>query len=248
MRDVNTYSEKYVVPSFEQYKVYYRRKMLLEIIDKYNPKHILEIGCGSEPLFLYVKDRHFTIVEPAQDFVKNALNQVENHGEEQRVTCIQGFFEEKTSDLLGKYDMIICASLLHEVEEPVKLIKAITSICNKDTVVHISVPNANSIHRLLGKEMGILNNVHDKSQNNVAFQQNSVFDSDSLIKLVETNGLKVIESGSFFLKPFSHNQMYALMNSGILNRDVLDGLYNLGKHLPEYGSEIYINGRAKTVE
>ncbi len=46
---------------------------------------------------------------------------------------------------------IICSGLLHEVEEPDKMIRDIFRLCGRETIVHINVPNANSIHRLVAK-------------------------------------------------------------------------------------------------
>lgn len=242
MRDIEDYSQKYSVPGFERYKVCYRRKKILEIIKKYSPQNILEIGCGSEPLFQYADDVRFTIVEPAQEFYDNALALA---GGNERIVCFQGFFEDVSNQLTEEYEMVICSSLLHEVEMPDRLLGAIRQVCSKDTVVHINVPNANSMHRLLGMAMGLLKDVHDMSGNNVDFQQNNVFDSDNLRKMVEDNGFVVIEEGSFFVKPFSHKQMYAMVEKEIINETVLDGLYKLGDYMPEFGSEIYVNCRMK---
>lgn len=242
MRDIEDYSKKYAVPGFEKYKVLYRKKKLLEIISNIQPKNILEIGCGSEPLFLNVPDISFTIVEPSEDFYNNAAKLAEK---KDKITCFKGFFEEVSKQLLPEYDMIICASLLHEVEEPEIFVSKIAKLCNKNTIVNIVVPNANSMHRLLGMEMGLIDDPHEKSQNNKEFQQNSVFDIDSLRRVVEECGLEVTDRGSFFVKPFSHGQMYEMMQKGILNETILDGLYNLTKYMPEFGSEIYINCKLK---
>lgn len=244
MRNIVSYSERYDAQGFEKYKVIYRRKKILEVIEKYHPKNILEIGCGREPLCQYVKNASFTIVEPSLDFYNNAVNLCRGSGHR----CIQGFFEDIAPELPMDYDMVICASLLHEVEKPSALLDAVVKVCNKNTVVHINVPNANSIHRLLGKEMKILEDVHDMSENNRTLQQNSVFDRNSLSKIVINSGLEIMEEGSFFVKPFSHAQMYEMMQRDILNENVLDGLYVLGKYMPEFGSEIYVNCRLKAVE
>ena len=45
MRDIEDYSKKYAVPGFEKYKVFYRKKKLLEVINDFQPQNILEIGC-----------------------------------------------------------------------------------------------------------------------------------------------------------------------------------------------------------
>lgn len=240
MKDTKDYSERYMKIGFEEYKVLYRRKRIIEMIKEWSLKRILEIGCGSDPLFQYVDNVEFTIIEPSQRFCDNVVSLIKER-KTHNVKCIRGFFEEIASNLSKEYDLIICSSLLHEVENPGSFVESIASICDSTTIVHINVPNANSLHRLLGKEMGILRDVHDMSKNNIEFQQNNVFDKYSLEKVVNENGLKIFEFGSYFIKPFSHKQMYEMLQKKIIDEKALDGLYELGKRMPEYGSEIYIN-------
>lgn len=242
MRDIEDYSKKYSVPGFEKYQVLYRRQKVLEVIEHFAPQNILEIGCGSDPLFQYVKNSKFTIIEPAQEFFDNAVSLA--HGDE-RINCFHGLFENVVKNISNDQDMILCSSLLHEVEDPDGLVRAIAQVCNKNTLVHINVPNANSMHRLLGKEMGILRSVYDFSQKNIDLQQNNVFDSNKLKRIAESNGFEVMEEGSFFIKPFTHDQMFQMMEEGIISEAVLDALYELGKYMPEFGSEIYVNCRLK---
>ena len=244
MRDINAYESKYLSESFEEIKVKYRRKKVLSIIKRYTPDHILEIGVGREPLFQWY-DAKFTIVEPSDFFFTNARNL--SKGGYERITCIKGFFEsdEVQSALADTYDFIVCSSLLHEVEEPKKLLSAIKKKCDKNTIVHINVPNAKSMHRLLGMTMKILKDCHDSSDANIAFQQNTVFDISMLKRMVDDEGFSVLEEGSYFIKPFSHAQMHELLNTEIIDNKVLDGLDELSELMPEYGSEIYVNCRLK---
>ena len=72
-------------------------------------------------------------------------------------------------------------------------------------------------------------------------QQAHTFDVDSLGSLVAQNGFQVVEQGTFFIKPFAHAQMALLRESGLVTDAMLDGLYSLSRHLPEHGSEIYMN-------
>lgn len=62
MRDIKDYTKKYDERSFEEYQVRYRRKKVLEQIRKYHPSRVLELGCGKEPLFLYLDDIAFTVI------------------------------------------------------------------------------------------------------------------------------------------------------------------------------------------
>ena len=97
-RDIVDYEKNYsnAVCGFEKYKVFYRKRKIVEIIEQYSPQSILEIGCGMEPLFCYVKgDQKFTIVEPAEKFCENAKQlSVEN----KNVTCIKGFLKKRRID------------------------------------------------------------------------------------------------------------------------------------------------------
>lgn len=242
-RNIAEYEKDYLdsVNGFEKYKVIYRRKKVLEIIDSFQPKSILEIGCGMEPLFCYAGGRQFTIVEPSEKFCKNARTlSMEN----ENITCIRGFFEEEADKLADKrYDMVICSGLLQEVPNPVKLIDAIKLVCDEKTVIHINVANMYSMHRLLGVELGILSNVFEQSEGNKRLQQNTNFDMKRLRKMVEDSGLDILEEGAYFIKPFSHKQMQAMIDQQIIDDNVLEGLYNLSKYMPQFGSEIYVNCR-----
>lgn len=245
MRNIENYTESYADYGFEKFQVKYRRKLVLEQIARYNPTHILEIGCGYEPLFQYVEGVEFTCIEPSEVFYKNAVNLSKQFS---HAACIHGFFEEIADTLSHNYDMIICSGLLHEVEKPALLLECIKKVCNQNTVVHINVPNANSMHRLLALESGYIQNTHDMSMRNKELQQHNVFDMESLTALVEAKGMKVEGSGSYFVKPFTHAQMEKNLESGILSEEILDGLFRMEKYMPGLGSEIYVNCRLASLD
>ena len=141
----------------------------------------------------------------------------------------------------NSFDFIVCSGLLHEVEDPIRLVQEIVSICTQNTIVHINVPNANSMHRLIALEIGIIKNVHDMSERNIDLQQQNVFDLSALCDLTVKAGLTILDRGSYFIKPFTHQQMHQMMQQKIITEDVLYGLYELTKYIPELGSEIYID-------
>lgn len=93
--------------------------------------------------------------------------------------------------------------------------------------------------------MGILSNVFDKSEGNIKMQQNTNFDMDKLKKMVESNKMKVIDEGAYFIKPFSHKQMKEMLAAKIINENVLEGLYAITKYMPQFGSEIFVNCKKK---
>lgn len=242
MRDINDYEEKYKVEPCEKYQVLYRRKKVLEILGKYKHNNILEVGCGLEPIFEFIDDYDtMTIVEPGINFINAALKKAENSDRE--IKCIHGFFEDSVASIQEdkkRFDFIIVSSLLHEVEYPEKLLEALYDVCSNETVVHINVPNANSIHRLLAQKIGLIEDIHDLSEQQKVMQRNRVYDQKTLREAVEKAGFEVLECGTFFPKLLSASQMERMLDLNIVQENIFGGLDKLIEYLPEYGSEIYV--------
>jgi len=88
--------------------------------------------------------------------------------------------------------------------------------------------------------MGLIKDVLQITEKNVILQQNNVFDKKLLTGLLEKCGFKIKESGTFFIKPFTHGQMYKALTEKIIYEKVIEGLYNCSKDFPENGSELYV--------
>lgn len=247
MRDIKDYAEKYVDEPFEETIVKIRKRMVIEQCNKYKHDHILEIGCGMNPFFLDFKDyKKMVIAEPGDAFADHAQEASDAQGA--GVQIVRGFLEERTDAIkaLGfDLDFIILSSVLNELDEPQKMLEAIHSICARDTVVHINVPNAYSLHRLLAKEMGLIEDVHEQSAQMVKMQRKTTFDDKQLKEAVEAAGFEVVDSGSYFLKLFTHAQMQKCMDAGIMDEQMIRGLEGMIRYMPQYGAGIYVNVRAK---
>ena len=112
---------------------------------------------------------------------------------------------------------------------------------SKETNVYINVPNANSLHRILAVEMGLIKNVFEKSDRNSELLQNTNFDKEKLISIIKKNisNIKIKDCSTFLIKPFTHQQMMLSIQNNILNRKkVIEALYSISSLLPENGSEI----------
>jgi 2-polyprenyl-3-methyl-5-hydroxy-6-metoxy-1,4-benzoquinol methylase len=244
MRDIDNYVKEYKNHDFELIQLSYRRKKVLERLSAYPHKNILEIGCGFEPVFQYMDDfDSMTVVDPGIEFIEHAKN-ISKH--KSSIRCIHGFFEEVIPELLQQtYDFILVSSLLHELESPGIFLETLKSVCSANTILHVNAPNAFSIHRILASEIGLIADVFQKSEAQKKLQQFSTFSIDSLKELLETKQFEIIKSGSYFIKPFTHGQMNDMLNSNIIDDKVLDGLYDLTKYIPEYGSEIFVDCQMK---
>lgn len=246
MRNLSQYAEDYSQQPFDQIHLKFRRIKLIEQIKKYQHRRILEISCGVRPFFEDFTDfDELTIVEPTKAFFENATELLKDYPElHSKTILINDFFENAIDKLVKqKLDFIILSNVLQEIEDVPLFLQGLHKICQKDTVIHIIVPNANSFHRLLAFEMGIIDSVHQLSDRNILLQQQTVFDLKSLSELLRKNGFSIIETGSSFIKPFTHQQMHDMLEHKIINENTLNGLYSMVEHMPELGAEIFIDCR-----
>ena len=224
--------------SFEAVHSHIRKEQALRFIRASPHGSILEIGCGLDPLFTYIIDfERYFIVEPIKKFAEKAL---EDKLGSSRVTVRNDYFERCFHDFRDiPLDCIVMNGVLHEVPDPRLLLKCIHEICIESTRVFLSVSNAHSMHRLLAYEMGLISSPYELSETNKKFKTSVVFDKNSLSDLVENTGFSILDMGTYFIKPFSNQQMEAIITAGIVDRRIIQGLDRLIPYMPELGSELY---------
>ena len=136
------------------------------------------------------------------------------------------------------------SSLLHEVPDPSALLQAVRCLATPSTTVHINVPNVYSFHRLLALEMGLIRSLFEPSATELRFQRHTRFDRESLLKVVADNGFRVLHFETYLVKPFTHDQMDALLRHGIIDLKTLAALGAMTKYLPDMGCEMFVEVRA----
>jgi len=239
VKSIKSYTEEYMKDyGFEAEMVRYRRELLLERLTHYAPRTVIELGCGSDLQAAGYQARggtwdKWTVVEPSKVFADCA-----HQSGLPNMTVIQGFFENVGSEIQSDPDLLLCSGLLHEVPNADRLIEAMRAKMGSETILHINVPNARSIHRQLAQAMGLIENLTSISPRNAALQQPRVFDMESLVAQLARHSLKLVQSGGYLMKPFTHQQMAPLVKN--LGRDVMNGLFVFGKNNPETASEIYV--------
>lgn len=245
MRDLEKYGHDYASQPYERFQVAFRKRVIRQVLDRHPHGRILEIGCGLVPLFLDVVDFvRLVVLEPAPLFHARAVALRESSPVRDRVEIMQDTLEAAASRLaVEDFDFIVLSSLLHEVPKPEEFLRAIQPLAGLQTVVHVNVPNAHSFHRLLAFEAGLISDPRQASASNLKFQQATVFDLGLLTTLAERCGFTVFESGSYAMKPFTHRQMEDMIQAKILSEQVVDGLFEMEKYFPGYGSEIFVNLR-----
>lgn len=246
MTELEPYAKRYAAQygerSFETLLVAVRRRHVLHWVAHYGARRILEVGCGLEPLFSHYDDFDvWRTVEPIADFAGRAQ---ELAAGDERVKVTEGYVEEQTGVLADEdFDFIVVSGLLHEVRDPLRLLEAVHSLCEDTTIVHVNVPNMLSFHRLLAVEMGLIADVFETSEMDRAFGHHGRFDNERLIELLARVDFRITESGTYFVKPFTHDQMDRILRTGAFPPSLLDGLDRMIKYMPDHGCELYANVR-----
>jgi 2-polyprenyl-3-methyl-5-hydroxy-6-metoxy-1,4-benzoquinol methylase len=244
-RDLADYALQYRALPFEPLLVQFRRRRVLAQVATRAPRRLLEIGCGEEPLFLDLPGMDVVVVEPAAAFAAHARQLAANRPE---VTVVEDYAEQVAADSVGgRFDMVVVSGLLHEVPDPQRLLAAVRGLCGASAVVHVNVPNARSLHRLLAVAMGLIPDPGAESDNQRSLQQQRIYDAAALERELVEAGFVVRDRGSILVKPFTHVQMQRLVDEGFLTPQLLDGLDRLTETLPELGSEMWIDAEPANV-
>lgn len=238
-RDIADYTDQYQSLPFEPLQASYRRRRILAEIARHRPRRLLEVGCGESPLFTDLPDVAGAVIEPSPAFALHARQLAAVRPEWE---VLQGSVEEVAHDSRGvTFDMVVLSCLLHEVTDPQALLAAVRSFCSSDTLLLVTVPNATSLHRLLAVAMGLIDDVRATSATQRRMQQRGLYDREGLDQELRRAGFTVQDGGTLFVKPFTHEQMQHLVDSGFMTPIMLDGWDRLVTSLPELGSEIWVS-------
>ena len=238
-RYASVYEADYV---FEAVLVAARQRTVVEHLTGWRPRVVVEAGCGDDLLCVRAEQAHvpfdrWVIVEPSPRFAEVAEAHAAATGA--RIVVVRSFLEDAVEEVAaacgGRADVVLCSSVLHEVADPQAFLTAARRMLSPGGRAYIDVPNARSLHRRLARTMGLIADEAELSARNLAFEQSRVYDASSLRREVEACGLRVLEEGGHFIKPFTHGQMEQLP---FADDRLAEGLRILGRELPDLAAEI----------
>jgi SAM-dependent methyltransferase len=245
---ISSYADAYVSDyGFEQRMVESRQRVLLDLLARASPRCVLEVGCGAQLLFPValaagIDVRRWVIVEPAPAFA-DAAEAAAAATSACDVRIVRGFVEDCSAEVAAACveppAVVLVPVLLHEIADPVGLLRVLHGLIASDGILHASVPNALSLHRRLARAMGLIAHEKVPSERNLRLMQPHLFDLADLAAILAAAGFSVRDSGGYLLKPFTHAQMESI--AALVTPEVLDGLWQLGRELPELASEIFVD-------
>ena len=109
--------------------------------------------------------------------------------------------------IANSFDLILCNHVLEHVINPIDVLNHVKNFLTKEGIIFITVPNANSIHRLIGVEMQIIQSKYELHGSDKKAGHRRVYDYQKLEEDIEKASLNIVDSGGYNLKMVSLAQM-----------------------------------------
>ena len=126
------------------------------------------------------------------------------------------------------------ASILEHVLKPVPLLRHVKSLLKSKGEIHITVPNAHSLHRQIGLSMEMIRHLKQFSKRDHMLGHRRIYDQKELMQNVRSAGLRIKKISGIFLKPLANSQMESFSDS------MLEEFYRMGKQFPSICNYIYL--------
>jgi SAM-dependent methyltransferase len=133
-------------------------------------------------------------------------------------------------------DAVELGFVLEHVEDPGPVVRRFAGFLRPAGAMVIVVPNALSLHRRLGNQAGLLEDMYGLSAHDLQLGHRRYFDRASLEGLVEAAGLRVLKTEGIFLKCLTTDQLHRLS----LPPAVVRALFSVGVDYPELCNAIYV--------
>ncbi len=132
-----------------------------------------------------------------------------------------------------RFDHVLATNLLHEFDDPSWLLRRIAGWLAPGGLLHATLPNPDSIHRLAALADGMIADPLALSDRAVFYGTRRVWPAAAFRELAAANGLGVVATGGVTLKPYPNALMARLPEA------VLEGLVRAAELLPEYAAMHY---------
>ncbi|MBU1309936.1 MAG: class I SAM-dependent methyltransferase [Gammaproteobacteria bacterium] len=169
---------------------------------------LLELGLGhgfTAQLF-NAATAHHVIVEGSQ----LVIDRFEAANPDLDVELVFSYFEEYESDI--QFDVIIMGFILEHVDDPELILQRYRKYLKPDGRIFVAVPNAKSMNRRLGLELGLITDIYSLNDNDHALGHKRQYCRDTLKMHLQNQGYKVVYEEGIYLKPLPLNVLKNLDN------------------------------------
>ncbi len=176
--------------------------------------------------------KSYTILEGSLDIINELSGSITEH--QDKMDFVHTYFEDYQSEKI--FDMIEMGFILEHVDDPALILNKFKSFLKPSGTIFIGVPNARSLHRTIGFEAGLLDDIYKLSEYDLQLGHKRYFDLNSIQQLVIDAGYKIKNICGLLLKPITASQM-AKLN---WDKKIYEALVKIGDNYPEISNGILI--------
>jgi 2-polyprenyl-3-methyl-5-hydroxy-6-metoxy-1,4-benzoquinol methylase len=188
---------------------------------------VLELGCatGAMTVAFAGEGREIVAVDHAAHYLATARER-----DLEGVDWRQGDFAQPLP-ACGVHDHVVLANVLHELDDPEALLTAVVERhLALGGVLHLSLQNPQSLHRLVALEMGLIDDLSAVAANGLKYATRRLYTAPELTEIAARAGLELIHREGVMLKPLPNGAMAAL------DPAVLAGFVAAARHLPDHAA------------
>ena len=239
-RDLDDYLFQFNQLPFERIQEKFRKRKILDLMSRHKAEtgKLLEVGPGLNPLFPSLDMfEHAVALEPIKEIYQWLIKSHSNKTNLEIVNSdLETFIAHNTE---SRFDTVVLSSVLHEISNPEIILEKIRNVLEVGGLFFVVVPNNQSVHRLIGKNIGITKSLNELTETEKTMQQFSTYSPQILANQLENHGFKVIEIVTNFIKPLPHSGMQEAINNSLISDHDLEFLYRISDLMPGFGSEIF---------
>lgn len=158
---------------------------------------LLELGLGhgfTARIFVESCDR-YVVVEGSTVVIE----QFRLMNPDFRGHIVEAYFEEYEPKEL--FDVIVMGFILEHVDDPYFILRSYRQFLKPGGRLYVAVPNAKSMNRRLGLELGLIDDIYSLNANDRALGHQRQYCRDTLKDAVEQAGYQVSHEEGIYLKP-----------------------------------------------
>lgn len=190
----------------------------------------LEFGPATGEGTAYLLDHFDSVV--AVDGSQQAVDQLDKRYRTAKLSAVCSRFEDFHS--ATPFDTVVLAHVLEHVDTPHETLQIAKRLLAPGGVLIVDVPNAMSLHRQIGVEMGLLGKVTDLNETDHSLGHKRVYTPDTFRQEILDAGLRIVHFGGVFLKVLSNAQSEVTFSA-----DQLAAMVTIGERYPDIAAEIY---------
>lgn len=192
--------------------------------------HVLELGCATGLMTAILVDAGARIT--AVDRAGHYLDRLEARGLP-GVAVVRADLAEAFPPPVA-HDHVLATSILHQIPDPAAFVAAAAERLRPGGLLHVTVPNPRSLHRLVAVDEGTLGSLGEVSALGRETDVSRMMDPEDVVALGARVGLRPVHRGGVLLKPLPNAQMAELPDA------LIERLLAAALHTPDVAAMSHV--------